>query len=574
MKKRLKKVLKRMRELALKKDISTEETEELQELMQEQEKLEQQIEAQAAIERAEADAAVTAEADAEAKRIADEEAAVAAEAKAKADKEALEKELREKWDAEQEAKAARRSTPLTHVVDQPIAVRVSSPYDRLSPMDLAVRYEVLKCWGKPRSEKMLRALMSRVGELARKEDVLYIENGQAVKAPAIDWDVLIPRGFDLEEDTAKLYGAKGMGDQFRFGSARLGQDTVTKLGVNQFHQIAVKTDEVMHSDLGSYGDEWVPTLMAALLWRTIRLNAVVLPLMEQFDMPSQPYEYPKESTDPTFYYTPETEDEAQLILTGQAQKDSLVGTAKATFTARKLGAMSFWSEEMEEDSIISTEPQIRDQYGVSFAHNIDYVLINGDETVSATTNINFQGTSPSGSERYLVLDGLRHEPMITTSTDKRDGATLTIDDFGNTRALMGTAGKLGVNPADLVFLSDTGVFHKAMLLGEVLTVDKFGPMATVRSGQLASIFGVPYLVSEDYPLTDADGNIDDTAGDNVLGSFMCINRRGIKVGWKRHPRIRVVRLPLSEAAAIIASCRLDMQFFMAGLVGMSYNVTV
>jgi len=36
----------------------------------------------------------------------------------------------------------------------------------------------------------------------------------------------------------------------------------------------------------------------------------------------------------------------------------------------------------------------------------------------------------------------------------------------------------------------------------------------------------------------------------------------------------VVRLPLSEAAAIIASCRLDMQFFMAGLVGMSYNVTV
>ena len=289
-------------------------------------------------------------------------------------------------------------------------------------------------------------------------------------------------------------------------------------------------------------------------------------------MPSQPYQYPSESTDPIFYLASETTAESQLVLDAGPFTDSKLGTAQVVFTAGKMGAISYWSEEQEEDGLIAFEPQIRDQYGIKVAHAIDEVLISGDET-TATTNIFTQGTTHQTSH-LLMLDGLRHEPLKTTTADKRDAGVLTIDDFGATKALMGTAGKFGLNPADMFWLMDGGVWHKAELLGEVLTQDKFGAMATVFNGQLGNLFGSPILVSEDYALTDATGDIDDTAGENILGSFMAINRRGIKVGWRRRPRVRVERLPFADAAYIVSTARFDIGFLSAGFVAISYNITI
>jgi hypothetical protein len=299
----------------------------------------------------------------------------------------------------------------------------------------------------------------------------------------------------------------------------------------------------------------------------------VLNLFEQVEMPSQPYDYPVESTDPTFYKVSEATDEAHLVLTGGPFTDSKPGTAKATFSAGKIGAISYWSEEQEEDGIIAAEPQFRDQYGIKMAHSLDEILISGDES-TGSSNISYDGASIGATSRFLILDGLRHEPLITTAADSRSAGALTVDDFGATQALMGVAGKFGVNPNDLVFIMDPAVWHKAKLLPEVLTVDKFGSMATVLTGQLGGLLGVPLLVSEDYGLTDSAGKISSTGGNNTLGSFLCVNKRGVLVGWRRRPRIRVVGLPGAEARYIVGSARLDVQYREAGMVGLSYNVTV
>jgi len=563
MKEKLAKLLKRIEELAFKADLSAEEAKELQVAMIEKQKLETQIEAQEA-----STAARTAELDA---AVAERVAAQTAELQATHEAEIT--RLNDEHAAAIVA-AGVRNAPLTQGSggeNRALQIKVSSPYDRLGDFDLCMRYEMLKSYGHQPSLEMWRALAERAVKLSQTEDIVRMENGREVKASAIDWSYMDPGQMKYwkpeDDDDSKLFGVKA---DVRDG----GEDPVSLRGYRQLHQIAVKANELIYSTQGSYGDEWVPTLWNNILWRTIRLNAAVLPLFDSFDMPSQPYEYPAESSDPTFYLVGETTAESQLVIDAGPYFDSKMGTRKVTFTALKMGALSYWSEEMEEDSIIAAEPQFRDQYSLTFAHTLDYILINGDKTTGATTNINYEGTSPSGSERYLVLDGLRHEPMVTTTTDKRDGATLTIDDFAATQALMGTAGKYGVNPNDLVFIADTGVYHKAKVLGEVLTVDKFGPMATVLTGQLAAVFGVPLIVSEDYPLTDATGHIDDTAGDNVKGSFLCVNKRGFKLGWKRRPRVRVFGFPGADARAIIASCRLAFMPMTAGMAALSYNVTV
>ena len=454
---------------------------------------------------------------------------------------------------------------------EPNFLVVYSPYDRLSTFDLSLRYELMRSWRRRPSVKMWRALATRVAKIAREEDTLYIENGRPHKVPAVDMDVIKPRQLLELKDIEGSLNIKS--NQFHSGGFDGPSDVVTPTGLKQFCEIAVKSDELIYSTQTGFGDEWVPTLMTADLWRTIRLAAVVLPLFDQFDMPSQPYDYPVESTDPTFYKVEEATDETQMILTGSVFTSSKIGTENVTFSAGKLGALSFWSEEMEEDSIVAAEPQFRDQYGLAFAHNIDEVLLSGDET-TGSSNISNDGASIDAASRYLIIDGLRHQPLVTTTADSRDGGTITIDDFGATQGLMGTGGKFGINPRDLAFLLDTGVWHKTKLLSEVLTIDHFGPAATIRTGQLGALFGAPLLASEDYGLTDSAGKISSTGSNNTLGSLMCVNRRGILVGWRRRPRVRVVGLPGADARYIVGSARYDIQFKEVGMVGMSYNLTI
>lgn len=539
----------------------------------------------------------------------DEEALIAkvaerleAKAKADADKAAAEaakkaeweKELREKWEAEQRAAQAKNLPPFPIVDASGETVQVegtdqmrrlsqmivTSKFDRLGDLDLVMRYymqaQAARIGRAPKpSERFYRAAMVRAAKFMQAEDSLPQWDPYAgarpkmVKVPAFDPSVVQPH-VSSDEDTADVVvGGKTLARNVRF------DENISAAGVAQLLEIGAKSNELIYSTYSGYGDQWVPTVMSAMLWRTIRLNAAVLPLFDQFDMPSQPYDYPTESTDPTFYTVAESADENQLVISGGPFADSKVGTAKVTFTAGKLGALSYWSEEMNEDSIIATEPQLRNQYGVSMAHAIDRVLISGDKAGgSSSTNISYYGASESSAAWYATLNGLRHEPLVTTTADARDAGALTIDDVPATRALMGTAGRFGADPSQLSILCDVATGLKFGALPEVLTVDKFGAQATILNGQQASVFGIPIIASQDYDLTDSSGYINNSGGSNTKGQFLVVNRLGWKVGWRRRPRIFVGQVPFSDAWYIMGTARLDLQPFAAGMAACSYDITI
>jgi HK97 family phage prohead protease len=545
----------------------------------------------------------------------DEEALIAKaimrmEAKAKAERDQAaaqaqeratwEADLRKKWDAEQEtarqAAAAKQQPPFPVVdlddvkVTGPSAGQmrqlgrliVSSKFDRLGDVDLIMRYylqsQAARVGAAERpSERFQRAVMVRAAKFMQAEDTLPVwdpypgARPRTAKSPAFDPLVVRPY-VAADEDRGDVLSADGkvLARGVRF------DDNVSARGVAQLLEIGAKADELIYSTQSGYGDQWVPTLMSAMLWRQVRLNTVVLPVFDQFDMPSQPYDYPAESTDPTFYKVAESTDETQLVIGGTAFSDSKVGTAKTTFSAGKLGALSYWSEEMAEDSIVAVEPMLRNQFGISLAHAIDKLLLHGDETGGAaeTGNISYYGSNVGTTRDILVIDGLRHEPLVTTTSDKRDGGALTIDDIASTRALMGAAGIYGADPSQLALICDVPTGLKFSDLAEVLTVDKFGPQATVLTGQVGAIKGLPLVVSQDFGLTDTSGYVNGTASSNTKGSFLCVNRLGIKVGWRRRPRVYVGQIPFSDAWYIMATARFDVGFFAAGMVGLSYNITV
>jgi HK97 family phage prohead protease len=457
---------------------------------------------------------------------------------------------------------------------------VGSKFDRVADMDLVKDYYLASRMARAGvapepSERFRRAAMTRAAKFMQARDRVVrwptAPGSQRYYEDVPAFDPVIAQPYVAgAEDVGDVMDASGkvLAKQVKFS------DNVTAKGLAQLLEIGAKSNEVIYSTQASYGDEWVPTLMSAMLWRTVRLNAAVLGTLDQFDMPSQPYDWPTESADPTFYKVAETTDESQLVLGATPTADSKIGTAKVTFSAGKLGALSYWSEEQVEDSILNVQGAFRDQYGVAFAQAIEELLISGDETTD-NTNISDTGNAGiSAAWRLLVLDGLRHQPLVVTTTDARDGGALTIEDLNATRLLMGTRGVFGADPSQLVLITDIPTALKFEDLSEVMTIDKYGPQATILTGELGRIKGIPIIKSQMYGLTDTSGKIHNTAGNNTKGSFMLVNRSGVRVGWRRRPRIFVGQVPFSDAWYIIASARLDIQFKEAGMVGLSYNITV
>jgi len=88
-----------------------------------------------------------------------------------------------------------------------------------------------------------------------------------------------------------------------------------------------------------------------------------------------------------------------------------------------------------------------------------------------------------------------------------------------------------------------------------LTIDKFGPAATIVSGSLASIFGMPILVSR-YVGADmnANGVFDNLPGTTRSGLIL-VNRASYKHYQRRGITVETQRDINSDSVSVVATLR-------------------
>lgn len=335
---------------------------------------------------------------------------------------------------------------------------------------------------------------------------------------------------------------------------------------------ALKADELSYSTQSGYGDEWVPDLWSAELWRQARLDNVILPLLRAVEMPSNPYELPVEGADPTVYYVSETANETDLSLgSGNPIPDSKVGSGKVTLNAKKLALRVGFSAELAEDSIVPILNMYREQAMRALSNAIDSVILNGDTETAATGNINSDDGAPTGSEPYLAFDGLRKLPLVTTTANGISAAaepSLAL----MRQARFAMAHKYSVNPSQLAWVFDGGSYAKLLALDEFLTMDKAGPHATALTGQIGFVDGIPVVVSAEMPLTMADGKVNATG--NAKGQGICVYRPGWIVGYRRRIAVSMDYLPYYDAYQMTATVRLGMAALDSDVAAALYNVTV
>ena len=360
--------------------------------------------------------------------------------------------------------------------------------------------------------------------------------------------------------------------QFRGVSERFGNALAHK--VKREGLSAVKADELSHSSQAGFGDEWVPDLWSGQIWQRARQENSILPLFQSIEMPANPFELPIEGSDPTVHFVPETSDESHLTLgSGNPVPASKIGSGKVQLNAKKLALRVGFSSELVEDSIVPVLAIYREQAMRAITDSIDHVLLNGD--TAARGNINSNGSAPDANSRYKAFDGLRKLALVSHGggrVNANGGPTLAL----LRSARFKLAARHAARPADLAWIVDGGSYAKLLGLSEFLTMEKAGPHATARSGQIGFMDGAPVIVSAEMPLSEgAAGKVNGTTpANNTKGTALCVARPGWFVGYRRRIAVSLDYLPYYDSYQLTATVRLAFVNFDNAVATALTNITV
>ena len=212
------------------------------------------------------------------------------------------------------------------------------------------------------------------------------------------------------------------------------------------------------------------------------------------------------------------------------------------------------------------------------AEVIDDVILNADTTV--LNNINADGTTiaptDAGKGQWLLgFNGLIHLPLISaTAMANNHAGAVDTDMFNELRRF---TKKYAVRPSGVVFITDISTYLKSLTISNFQTLDKFGPQATLLTGQLGAVEGIPVIVSEQMLLAASDGKgTDGVAG--TVGRLLLVNRAQWKIGFKRERTFETVRDPIHRQNIMVISFRIALQDFTdesssATHTALQYNIT-
>lgn len=332
-----------------------------------------------------------------------------------------------------------------------------------------------------------------------------------------------------------------------------------KYELTNAYQRAIRAMDTAESGFGS---QLVGAQYVGELWEAPRKLGRIFPLIDSFEM-----------AHPTAYLPVEVDIPEMLFVAENTANNSSeyttvkTGSQRVQVDAKKFVIHQMWSGEMEEDSIIPFVPFLRRQAALSVAHYADSLVLNGDTTNAGTGNINLDDADPADTKHYLAFDGIRHGWIVDNTANGLDAAgAVTLDKLNSLRALMIDTTRLvdwghPVSSDDLVYVSDPFTADKVAMLDEYLTVDKYGPQATVFNGEAGRILGHRHISSIAMSKTEADGKVSTTGGNNTKGQVNAFNTRGFKVGWRRRVMVETERLPGRDQTRIVYSLRLGFGRF-------------
>lgn len=284
------------------------------------------------------------------------------------------------------------------------------------------------------------------------------------------------------------------------------------------------------------GNEWVPTDFSPELEKLITLELQVAALFPEIPMPTNPYTLPIQvGRIKTFKQPEQTGDTSQTKI---PVGDGSSITDNTTFTAIGHAARVITSKDLEEDSIIPILPFLREDMAVAIAEGREDGVLNGD---TAGTHEDADAETEGATGRKKMWLGLR-----ATANDQSYKTDLSSMNITALRTFRASMGKYGVLPKNLAWITGPISYSKLLGISEVITVDKYGPAATILSGELAKLDGIPVVVSGLIKENlNASGIQDGVTTDRTV--LHLVHRRGHAFGNRRGFTVQLLKELLAES---------------------------
>lgn len=273
------------------------------------------------------------------------------------------------------------------------------------------------------------------------------------------------------------------------------------------------------------GGAWIPTLISSQFIEEYELSRAVEDKFQEIQMPSSPFELPVVAG----------VTKARKIAENTAMSDASFQTKKLTMTAKKTAEYFIIPEELNEDSAPAIYTLGTREVVEAQRRAIEAAIINGDDD---GTHIDSDTQAAAADVAEKLWKGLRRQALANSA----NGGTVS---FGNAvvaetglRAMRQNMKKFGVVPTELCWFVDPVVLQQMMVLSGVATLEKYGPSATIVTGELARYQGIPIVVSE-FMRSDlnASGVYDGTTVNRT--GLLLVNMRRWYVGTRRPIRVKI-----------------------------------
>ena len=301
--------------------------------------------------------------------------------------------------------------------------------------------------------------------------------------------------------------------------------------------------EKAFADSTGVGAEWIPDAFGTDLFQSFETPRSIRALLPEIKMDRETMLMPRIDRGGVPYIRSVSTD----VLTNYSA--STVGTSQASIRAASLCTLYNIDQDAAEDTIFAIMPVLSRHIVADLEDGFEDCIINGDTASThqdTIANWDIRSRWGGGSvalggaaDHRKAFNGWRNLAFDLGGSSAKDylGAAF---DFASLMGLVSSLGEL--NGSDrLLIMSPELVVSNLLTLNELVTVDKFGPAATILTGEVAKIASIPVVMSR---FIGADMNTDgvyDNATKTTTGmicvareSYPIFMRRGITVEQDKH----------------------------------------
>jgi HK97 family phage major capsid protein len=235
---------------------------------------------------------------------------------------------------------------------------------------------------------------------------------------------------------------------------------------------------------------------------------------------------------------------AYLIAPGDDAIESALNGSKISFATKRLKTLLGVTDQADQEMVTAIINLVKQELVKSLARASEDAIVMGDTSID-------DSNSPK-----KAFDGLLKLAKDAGNKVDAVGNAINVDAIAKARKVLGV---YGIRPADVVIVAPVDVAYQMLTLQEVITVDKYGAKATLLTGEIGRIFGMPIVVTEYIPNT-LDANGDDGSGDgHDKTAALLVNKNYFAVADRGQIGLETERKAVSSTTLYVAYRDIDFK---------------